>query len=489
MKFYFQILLQQSMDCTIDAQSDSYESTVAPKKLQSSTPNTRSLSPPKGPSAPRIQKRVHFSTQNSMVQVPRSDSFHYDELPSQGSTSDLNATVDQQQQPHQFAYESVYSNEYEPVGSETSVATTNLYVDMDAKPDGGRLFKNLPKLPPALPPKPSNLLKIRNVVRNVSSFGVASPLSLSGDDIDNETEPDYASILEVTHQPSVHPRRCIQEVVVDVHKSDDSESKCNSVFSDNSADESFADVPKLPNVAAIISPKKEFVCPAVISQDNYVTRSPVSPKPKAGLPPGILTKNKQNHRVDTNTVTKSTQQLQPPAKVNGAPVHLNNNNNNPVVCPIPVYQDKLQLQAEFDWYNLDVEYSCKAKSDLDDDQDERNVNSVEYKLDEEYIISTTGNHSNGDSDHHFGRSISHDDTIIENDRDDDDDEEDLVDPMQNGHSKPMPKSHQHQQQQLATHNLQPALYKPFEAAESFEAFLKERGLATKPLPRKRKIFY
>lgn len=474
------------MDCTIDTQSDTYEqTTVAAKIITLPTSITRTSSPPKVPSAQRSQKRVHFSTQNSMVQVPRSDLFHYDELPSHNSISESHKNDQHhQQQQQQFGYESVYSNEYEPIGSEGSIATTNLYVDMDAKPDNDRIFKNLPKQPPALPPKPSNLLKIRNVVRNVSSFGVASPLSLSGDDIVNETEPDYASILEVS-QPT-NQRRITQEVQVEVHKSDaDSESKCNSVFSDNSADESFADVPKLPNVAAIISPKKDFVCPStVISQDNYITRSPVNPKPaKTSLPPGILTKNNHNQRTVSNGTSSMSQTS---AKAN--PSLLNNNNNPSVVCPVPVYEDKLQLQAEFDWYNLDVEYSCKTKSDLSDELDDRNVPSVEYKLDEEYIISTTRN-NNGDSDHHFGRSISHEETIVENDRDEEDEQHDgvTIQPI-NGlnqhHQQQQPQSHK---PQTPTHN--PSLYKPFEAAESFESFLKERGLATKPLPRKRKIFY
>lgn len=472
------------MDCNIDAESESYETTAAPKSVSSSSQNPRTSSPPKVPSAPRTQKRVHFSTQNSMVQVPRSDSFHYDELPSHNSTSDVHKdNSDHHHHQHHFGYESVYSNEYEPIGSEGSVATTNLYVDMDAKPEPERVFKTLPKQPPALPPKPSNLLKIRHVVRNVSSFGIASPLSLSGDDIDNETEPDYASILEVS-QPNV-PRRITQEVVVEVHKSDDFESKCNSsVFSDNSADESFADVPKLPNVAAIISPKKDFVCPTpVISQDNYITRSPVNPKPKPTLPPGILTKNHHNQRLANKPQT--------PHKVNGVSKNNNNNSTPPIVCPIPVYEDKLQLQAEFDWYNLDVEYSCKAKSDLGEELDDRNGTSVEYKLDEEYIISTHGNNSGGDTDHHFGRSISHEETIIENDRDEDEDhhhQQDKIIPNNNG------LSHQSQiiHQQSPTHhtnNHQSSIYMPFEAVESFETFLKERGLATKPLPRKRKIFY
>lgn len=66
------------------------------------------------PTATRL-KRVHFSTKNSMVQVPRNVS-------TQSQASD------------QKTYEqSIYSNEYEKILGSDNTSNTNYYVDMEAK--------------------------------------------------------------------------------------------------------------------------------------------------------------------------------------------------------------------------------------------------------------------------------------------------------------------------------------------------------------------
>lgn len=455
------------MDCTIESPSSSDERTI--KLSIITTPSARTIPTSKDAAGSRLQRRVHFSTKNSMVQLPRSNSFHYERI---GSPDILSITS---QQPHQFSYESVYSNEYEPIGSEVSAATSNHYVDMDVNPHNAPLFNKLSKQPPALPPKPNNLLKIRNVVRSASSFGIASPLPLSCEDIDNELEPDYASILEVC-QP-LH-RVKTQEVVAEVHKSDDSISNRNSVdltMFDFSADDSFADVPKLPNVAAIISPKKDLFCPSVITQDNYVTRSPVNPKENNRSPQSLVTLNSRSQPI----TLISTQHTPQPLKQMTAPkTHCQQssvNNNVSSDLPIPLYEDKLQLQAEFDWYNLDVEYSCKNKKDPNNEiENSPNVASIEYNLDEEYNISTVSTNA-GEVNQYFGKSSAPEKTVIDDVLDVEHDIY-LIDKCASSHMQHVPLNANH------------SVNNPLEE-HTFETFLKDRGLTTKPLPRKRKIFY
>lgn len=660
------------MDCTLESSSSQHSTpdpTITPPAIinrhpaaqqatvvatASSSSSTSSLSPSSSMHKdsraaggttvpPKSQKRVHFSTQNSMVQVPRADSFHYIEPAAVPPLNHYSHHYQQHHVPphhqshhqHQFSYESVYSNEYEPIGSEgtCSVATTNHYVDMDskhyapaaAKPGNrssqttsGAAVSVLPEpslLPPALPPKPSNLMKIRNVPRlkhePLMPTTTAVHMQLGGgqsghNNSDTDTEPDYASILEIgpipsrqtsaDPQPAPAPERlsCQVQVLADVHQeavnSSSSSSSSKSSLLDGeqnvasvhqrvqkqcdisesapqitddfgfmSAEDdetSFADVPKLPNVAAIISPKKEqtttTTAAAVITQDNYITRSgqtlPImaevsTTSPVAGsqqttsaLPPKVLTKNVHN---------RQQQQRHQPTQL--VPQALAKQSLKMVVTPsAALYEDKLRIQAEFDWYNLDVEYSgAKSskmlasghasdrvneddKDDDDEDDDENNVGDghdevinhlmlmsaneskdaqsfgVEYKLDEEFSYSNgpytnalmrmhstpngagSGNTNDG-SAHFVGRSLSHaTDTIPEDDRDEDDDDDvDGGDPK-NGTigEQILPATTTPKMRRIGA-----SMRHCDSAADAFETFLSETGLATKPLPRKRRIFY
>uniref|UniRef100_A0A4Y0BJ41 Uncharacterized protein n=1 Tax=Anopheles funestus TaxID=62324 RepID=A0A4Y0BJ41_ANOFN len=320
-----QILLQQSMDGFGDSNKDTTgegtgEEELYIKAQQPAPP------PAKEPTAVR-SKRVHFSTQNSMVQVPRISLHPSTSLSSQGSGS-----VNRKDEKVSPTYEiqSIYSNEYEPIGSEQN-SYSNYYVDMESKlgsedREREQALAEKRKTPPALPPKPANLLKLQQLSKGnqqqqrplVSATPAKGRSSSAQSDI-AESEPDYCSISEI--QDSV---KCVQ-IVAEIHKdaceddyslvdeeekekqqqqqqegvtrseSDDTSSKksCNEL------EESFADVPKLPNVAEIVPPKKEPLN-KFIAQDNYITKSSGSSSSKAshssgaGIATGVNTPSKKD---------------------------------------------------------------------------------------------------------------------------------------------------------------------------------------------------
>uniref|UniRef100_A0A8D8MR51 (northern house mosquito) hypothetical protein n=1 Tax=Culex pipiens TaxID=7175 RepID=A0A8D8MR51_CULPI len=256
-----QILLQQSMDGFGETNKDPSSSNAEDDLY------IKAQEPPKEPSAVR-SKRVHFSTQNSMVQVPRINL-----QPSPAPRKDDKGSPT-------YEIQSIYSNEYEPIGSEQN-SYSNYYVDMESKLGSEDRERELAaaekrKVPPALPPKPANLLKLQQISKQqrLVQINKTSVAKSCASDI-AESEPDYCSISEI--QDSV---KCVQ-IVAEIHKEaceDDysvvDEEMEEDVESKKSADpeESFADVPKLPNVAEIVPPKKESGG-KFISQDNYITKS------------------------------------------------------------------------------------------------------------------------------------------------------------------------------------------------------------------------
>ncbi|XP_001663359.2 uncharacterized protein LOC5577431 [Aedes aegypti] len=250
-----QILLQQSMDGFGEKKGASNEN--------DDDMYIKAQEPPKEPTQVR-SKRVHFSTQNSMVQVPR--------------ISLQSTPVSRKEDKASPTYEiqSIYSNEYEPIGSEQN-SYSNYYVDMESKLGSEDRERELAaaekrKIPPALPPKPANLMKLQQISKQRMVQIKTKPTSGNSDIA--ESEPDYCSISEI--QDSV---KCVQ-IVAEIHKEaceDDYsvvDEEIEETESKKSTDpeESFADVPKLPNVTEIVPPKKE---PAAkfISHDNYITKS------------------------------------------------------------------------------------------------------------------------------------------------------------------------------------------------------------------------
>lgn len=423
------------------------------------------------PKEPRNQKRVHFSTQNSMVQVPRTDSsFQSIEENKLDNTKDLNS----------FSYESVYSNEYEPIGSENT-CTTNHYVDMESKigQDDRPPFTEKIKAPPALPPKPANLMKIRQVLKiSAAAKALSTGKPLFDNMMDNESEPDYCSISEVAPPIAKSVR-----IVADVHKNADEMSTVSEDTKTDVTDESFADVPKLPNVAAIISPKKEGIN-QFIAQDNYITKSPVKQVQNKQLPNILAEINKKNktvHPIPTRIPKMSTINESKPSvsAVTVAPI----TTDQPPLASIvsmainPIVEfasdDKMPLQAEFDWYNLDAEYGKVHRSDEDLND---GIDCDRSTIDDDKC--------NGMQDTDLGIEYNLDEEFIQiNEMD----ENETADEMLYEH---LQDQHHHHNAPKTTSIMK---FDPMAGCEiphkTFESFLNETGLTSKPLPRKRKIFY
>lgn len=370
------------------------------------------------------QKRVHFSTQNSMLQVPRDNNQNH-----VASHRDREAAAKDQS----FSYESVYSNEYEPIGSEH--VSSHHYVDMENKSSTEENKIEKSKIPPALPPKPANLMKLKHVLGMRNDNPPVKPIECKAIKPETESEPDYCSISEVDNIKMV-------KIVADVHKSADSMSVSSDTHTEMT-DESFADIPKLPNVKAIISPKKPVAGP-FISQDNYITKSPAKQLPFQKRPPTNLL----DIRIKKPTPIKPV--APKPLTALDLKIHPQSVPNSPHPA-IPT--NDLPIQAEFDWYNLDAEYGKFTQSkengsgkdadvllELDPHNSNGNHVGIEYNLDMEFNMMDNGVVSVHEEDET--------ETISDN----------ATEPCIN------PK-------------------------KSFQTFLDDTGLATKPLPRKRKIYY
>lgn len=336
-----------------------------------------------------LKKRVHFSTQNSMVQVPRLDA----------TTSSADAC-----NAKDPSYATIYSNDYEPIGSENN--STNHYVDMDSKLDDERpMLIEKPNAPP-LPPKPPNLMKFRQILKMPS---LPSPKPM-----DNESEPDYCSIGDV--QETIKN----VQIVADVHKNadDDVSSHASGETKTDMTDETFADIPKLPNVVALLSPKnhspkKDSSYNKMISPENYVTKS--SPSPPRAKPAVLPTKavvanllsemnaqkskdyriSKQKIITDLDESTKKNplklinqQKMTTIVETTTTQQQQSTTTLNPMKAPPIIKQnDKIlmPIQAEFDWYNLDVEYGKLLPTNLlENGKDSEQQDRVEYNLDAEY---------------------------------------------------------------------------------------------------------
>ncbi|XP_075150151.1 uncharacterized protein LOC142224265 [Haematobia irritans] len=528
-----QILLQQSMEGIEDRSQTPKNSKASTTTMATPTTTTTTLprrsslsdrktnrnnsrasdgAAPNSRNGTLTRKRVHFSTKNSMVHVPRNDETEEDEEDADGMMKPRNmisnyqvnsmsssyithspAMIDKEEEEGEererldiFNYESIYSNEYEPIGSELN--SSNLYVDMESTIAangnsksqenlcGGEGGKNS-KLPPALPPKPANLLKFKKSLQQLDE----SPDEIIEATNDGETmvEPDYCSISEVNVGiTSVQIR-------ADIHRVPLSERDLESVVeNDNDLDtatvvseansqkteeieEIFADIPKLPNVAAIIAPK------SALKQNEYLV---MTPKNEASnkVPVGIMALSSSNNKTGSKNPDRNALKLNLTSTtttvVNGNFIHSPSlkspkMENSPACLRPPIspgsnYQQQqykrkhmpnilqeinkrlslpsspitptagsgknsgngaasftsksletteslnsLPLQAEFDWYNLDVEYGKNSQTDhgnkgpeilgngvmsnsllADIKEDGENlINTAdEYNLDEEY---------------------------------------------------------------------------------------------------------
>lgn len=431
-----------------------------------------------------LKKRVHFSTQNSMVQVPRSESIGHSSM-----TND--SSHDSKEHSIAMSYATIYSgNEYEPIGSENN--SSNHYVDMESKLDDEH--RPVIKTPPALPPKPANLMKLRQALKLPMNSFIKPHQAMKL--TDNESEPDYCSISDI--QESVVKQ---VQIVVDVHKTaeDDVSSHGSDDAKTDMTDETFADVPKLPNVTAIISPKKDANASKVITHDNYITKTASLANRGKIVPPivtsvssiltemnakstnGVITtksnfddkKSLMSTKTSSNpprmkTIIESTKSTAVNSIKNGLPATMK-----------PCEKMLMPIEAEFDWYNLDVEYNkipvSRDKADLRKIDSQNNNFSVEYNLDAEFSltsssVSSDNNsslESNGSTINYIPVKITGDAKCL------------TADVKMNTLPSKL--------QQLRSKKLTGKSGETNEKA--FDSFLEHTGLTAKPLPQKRKIFY
>lgn len=350
-----QILLQQSMEDTFKEptkckMNNSFGSTSI-RPCRSSPTNGR--------------RRVHFSTKNSMVHFLRNNEDAngnkdrrqplislYNVLPTVADTSN---------------YESVYSNDYEPIGSESA---SNHYVDMSA---ASGTLKPTQEIPPDLPPKPANLLKFKKLLlpfdglKNSRDFAVST-------DCAEIFEPDYCSICDL----GVASVRV--QTMADIHREPQTTSptsknptdltetdpRCRCVNLDDSQlqktdeiEEIFADIPKLPNVAAIIVPKQ--------TTSNYLMMTTLDPLCLNMSHQSLETFQPNTHNKETfvpSTNSETNKRIIMPrcsstpttSETLGIPILKS------IKYQLPDPSKALPIQAEFDWYNLDVEYKCTPKA-------------------------------------------------------------------------------------------------------------------------------
>lgn len=452
-----QILLQQSMDGIMDNCATANDAPGHGDAAAEASPKDTST----------LKKRVHFSTQNSMVQVPRSEA-----SPTMESADSKD---------HSLSYATIYSNEYEPIGSESN--SCNHYVDMESKmgDEHRPVIMDKMKTPPALPPKPANLLKLRQALKIPLNSFMKSQQSMRP--VDNESEPDYCSISEL--QDAVVQK---VQIVVDVHKpaDDDVASHISEDAKTDFTDETFADVPKLPNVAAIISPKKD--ASKVITHDNYITKKNAAPM-RGKIAPPIATS--VSNILSEITAQKASNGIMLKAKndfdekkttsIKIAPAHAKTiveatKSITTVKSMMSAEKILMPIEAEFDWYNLDVEYgkltTSSDKGGLRGNDVRNNNFGVEYNLDAEFsLTSSSGSSDNNSSIESNGSTIN----FI-----------------------PMTVAEEEEEHSVADVNvatLQQLKSKKFAAkscevnGKTFDSFLEHTGLTAKPLPQKRKIFY
>ncbi|XP_034471970.1 uncharacterized protein LOC117779772 isoform X2 [Drosophila innubila] len=463
-----QILLQQSMEETLREPITTPKSAMAPKG-STNLPRRSSLS---GRSGTNGRKRVHFSTKNSMVHVPRHEDVeesHTDELISHYHPMAAAAVP---VPGDTLNYESIYSNEYEPIGSERA---SNLYVDMAAAAADGSvaIAKTPQKLPPALPPKPANLLKFKKSLHQLEEIEDEGDCAVS---TTTTSEPDYCSIAEVG-VTSV-------QIVADVHKAPESSTPTepdrdreqereqesrNPNCSDDDAcsaaashkteeiEEIFADIPKLPNVAAIIAPKQStdyiLMAPKTLrlqlSSSSGNTQTMPSQYKRKHVP-NILAEINKRMSLPSSPTTPTTPKSLPTTPTSKSLLQLADASGG------------LPLQAEFDWYNLDAEYDrsndapkCSQNEGMLEEISEDNECLVtaadEYNLDEEFQLQP------------------------EQDEEDQEAEE---------------EEEEEKKDQVVQHKAEPAKAKQMKKnLASFEKFIEGSGLSTKPLPSKRKIYF
>lgn len=457
-----QILLQQSME------EPNNEIDLCP--LQ----RTNKLNKDSRKEANNSRKRVHFSTRNSMASVPRAN---IDQDQENLRLSSPSSKTMCKIKDNGVNYESVYSNEYEPIGSENN--SSHLYVDMEAKlgpEDVMTLEKKNPKQPPALPPKPPNLLKLNSALKTSESDIFAAE-----DNTSVLSEPDYCSISELNPTPK------FVEVVVDIHKEQHFETDVSHKSHDcikghqqqeqnTDIDEIFARIAKLSNFTPTkTSTVPKLKCHVKTHSFEKISKKSLKSPQKYKFENASSILDEINKRMTTSFPTATSTIIR---SLNGIPNEL----SSPRKAQIPLVnsainengfeQEKhLPIQAEFDWYNLDIEYGKSSNhqptltqvSDFNMIDKTKDVlieaRGVEYNLDEEFSLALNLDEIN----------------LNEN-----------VSSLMTTTEPESPKIICENFPILKGKTTLPSL--KIEETGSFDKFIDKSGLSTKSLPRQRKIY-
>ncbi|XP_041632711.1 uncharacterized protein [Drosophila kikkawai] len=452
-----QILIQQSMEETMVDLAP--KSSLASRYISNS--NLARRSSLGGRNISNARKRVHFSTKNSMVHVPLNNDQEAQVRRQIQISSYRSMTADVTTEA--LSYGSIYSNEYEPIGSERA---SNLYVDMAAtfiannreEIASSGVLKTSMKSPPALPPKPANLLKFQKSPHQFEK-GQQKDENDCGASI-TTSEPDYCSISEVGIT-----RNCVQ-IVVDVHKAQESNSpptvepkmyleeqamqtKIKSI--DNHSDDNhsektdeieeiFADIPKLPNVAAIIAPKQSDSDALMIEPKASLRLQRPAQIPQHSQSLSLSTIQYKRKHVP-NILAEINKRITLPNSQSTSKSLPNTPESKSVPTAVTIPSSEMSIQAEFDWYNLDAEYD---RSHQEGKNPNMPATADEYNLDEEFQQE----------------EYSQQDQKME----------DIANALDKSHLEPV------KAKQMVL-NL-----------ANFEKFIEGSGLSTKPLPYKRKTY-
>jgi hypothetical protein len=171
----------------------------------------------------------------------------------------MNKNVNDQVKKTQAPTSAKIDNDYE------QIETLDNYLEMKSKRNPVCTMR---KTPPILPPKPANLIRLQQISKQKKQFFNERRTII--DSSESEQDNLYCSIGELQDTS-----KCIK-IVAEIH--DTVSLETNIEFADalpvpNSSG-IFSDVPKLPNVAEIISPKSA----CTFFQEKCATKTTIKPR-------------------------------------------------------------------------------------------------------------------------------------------------------------------------------------------------------------------
>ncbi|XP_026462497.1 uncharacterized protein LOC113364222 isoform X1 [Ctenocephalides felis] len=353
-----QILLQNSRDAN---SSEDSSPKLSSKRVQFAAQDTILKPPP----APKGIISNHSKSSENSPKSPKMVKFNLEAI---HSDRDYESPAD----CFNYEIQSIYSNDYEAIINRNAQCSlknstdkfvklekeNHHYVDMDTTKS--KQEKIIPKLPPALPPKPPNLIskyKIhKNLERTKMSSDVVECVQQINDAVSDIPEPDYCSISEISEQvavvPLIKPNMTTPRVIeaqLSVQEPDIPVVKVAPVTrlqtinlnhlldSADSEDSSYVSVDaiKLPEVSEIIIPKEDRY-----DHDNYIKNN------------SALLKTSKSSQDEITCIIPVINKLKPEI-VNKTPSDIVNNNDNACKSNVLHTFENLDLSQTFEEFKLD----------------------------------------------------------------------------------------------------------------------------------------